>query len=208
MVTRSSIHTSCLLMTRLAAIWSTLPPSVVSPSPVMHRAPGNTMSTHAQVTPSGQTKPLLPSINNVTVAPNIHHEHDEQLKPTTRNFKSVLQGRTLSNNALEGISRPNNQSNVTNSRESENDTLTEAYTYSTDYSDTVSNTTEDWYSWNDTFTDNSTDVFKVYSKIYRYQMIKVGVLCTVMSVIILSTCKMLLQVFAQYAGREKLPDEI
>ncbi|XP_066957850.1 uncharacterized protein [Macrobrachium rosenbergii] len=54
---------------------------------------------------------------------------------------------------------------------------------------------------------NSTDVFIATTGVYEYQMLKVAVLCTVLSIILLSTCKMLLQVFAKYAGKDK-PNEI
>ncbi|XP_050698625.1 uncharacterized protein LOC126986465 [Eriocheir sinensis] len=50
---------------------------------------------------------------------------------------------------------------------------------------------------------NLTDISIHTEKIRHLHMIKVVVLCTVLSVLLLLTCKMLLQVFAQYAGREK-----
>ncbi|KAK8750644.1 hypothetical protein OTU49_014937, partial [Cherax quadricarinatus] len=202
----SSSYISYLMVAPLAAIWSTLPPPVVSPSPIIQGVPASVahMFSHTHVTPSSNTKLLLPTIDNLTITPKTKTK-EERLKILNQNSISVLQNRILVNKNVSdvvtvaknetGAKNKTNTSNLTTSTGSHNDIHkyhNDIYGVNTDasYSDTTSDTTEDYYSWNDTITDmgteNSTDVFKVHSKIYKFQMIKVGVLCTVMSIIILS----------------------
>ncbi|XP_071523385.1 uncharacterized protein [Panulirus ornatus] len=237
-------HACCLLVARLAAVWSTLPPPVVSPSPVLRHAPAGEAG-HATLPPVMPTRPpgqLKYSHGNPVTRPDTtlvvrdsgqresvrqkeasHNLHVTKRKKdhlnTLRLVKDEEERDATATTLLGGkldLGGKRETDDVVALTVAQNDSRQPSHdlSYDTDpyfpENDTSYGGSADIYYMYDNVSDialgNSSDVFKIHYKIYQFQMIKVGVLCTVMSIIILSTCKMLLQVLAQYAGREKPPD--
>lgn len=198
----SRVHAYFLLMARLAAIWSILPPPSACSSPLSHLAG---LEEHRAKPHSSPTKP-----------PHEAKPDFDDNSPSDFPFSRVLRERRSSDGA-EANASDTEAAQVQSPKPPFPEVAAPAAANETheESASALDNDTTYDYFLNDTALDldhlegsgqNSTDGSISNIKVYEFQIIKVAVLCTVMSIIILSTCKMLLQVFAQYAGREKPPE--
>ncbi|KAK7079143.1 hypothetical protein SK128_012239 [Halocaridina rubra] len=213
-----------MLIFRLAAIWSTYPPTVAAPpSSVIHLFPTTsqyeltpyTFKTSTQV-PHTETSPqgkYFNERNQMADKNTLHEKINDKTSPLYSKDQRPIEN--LKNNTItdstkvffsESILRNSDRGTESDSAynaEKEEEASVNMTEYESFYDVSALNTS---FGSSDNSSRNSTDVFVSTTIIYEYQMIKVAVLCTVMSIIILSTCKMSLQVFAKYAGRDKPND--